>query len=157
MDSNLFSFFYFGEAPEEDNASIMKIRRAVSLSSSLPAISEDGDFIEPRGGAPSAGSSTPAIPARSLRRNSNRNLSAVGRSRFLYQDNPPSYWEDDNSIDGKDPEKVSRWRTEVINNKHVAKRGGWLRLCLVVVVLLFCIAGLVVGLVFGLKKKGHKS
>jgi hypothetical protein len=123
----------------------MKIRRAVSMSSSLPAISEDGNSVGSRD------SVAPAIPARSLKRN-------VGPPRLSVLESPPSYWEDDNSINaGKDAEKASRWRDEIINNRHVAKRGGWMRFCLIALVVLSCIAGLVIGLVFGLKKGQHTA
>jgi hypothetical protein len=154
MDSPLASFFHLARVPQPqaDNETIMKIRRAVPMSSSLPAISEDGNAVDPRD--PTA----PAIPARSLKRNSYRNFVLVGPPRQSVPENPQSYWEDDNSVsEGKDAEKSSRWRDEVVNNKHVAKRGGWLRLCLIALVLLLCIVGLVVGLVIGLKKKGHES
>jgi hypothetical protein len=141
METQLSSFFHVSGVSQEDNDTIMKINRAVSMSASLPAISLGA----------------PAIPPRSLRRNSNRNFAVVGASTLNHQDNPPSYWEDDNSIDGKDPEKLSRWTKEVTNNKHVAKRGGWLRLCLIALVVMLCIVGLVVGLVVGLRKRHHKS
>jgi hypothetical protein len=146
MDSPLSSFFHLDGVAQEDNDTIMKTRRAASVSSSLPAISEDGDSFESRD------STVPAIPARSLKR------IAVGPPRLSVLDCPPSYWEDGNSInDGKDAEKASRWRDEVINNRHVVKRGGWVRFCLIALVLLMCTVGLVVGLVFGLRKKAREA
>ena len=153
MDSRLSSFFHIGVIPVQEHDAIMKIPRASSLSPALPAISEDGQSVAPSGSAHSA----PAIPPRSSRRNSNRNFTVVGPPTLNYQDNPPSYWEDDNSLDGKDTEKISQWRERVVNNKIVAKRGGWRRLCLIAVVLILCIVGLVVGLVVGLRNRGHGS
>jgi F0F1-type ATP synthase membrane subunit c/vacuolar-type H+-ATPase subunit K len=44
----------------------------------------------------------------------------------------------------------------VLNNKHIAKRGGWKKLLVLGIVAALCIVGLVVGLVFGLRNR-HKS
>jgi hypothetical protein len=43
--------------------------------------------------------------------------------------------------------------SDVRNNKHIARRGGWKRLCIIVIVLLFVVIALAVGLGVGLKNK----
>ena len=44
----------------------------------------------------------------------------------------------------------------MINNKHIAKRGGWKRLLIIAIIVALCIVGLVVGLVVGLRNR-HKN
>ncbi|KAG9235932.1 hypothetical protein BJ875DRAFT_494615 [Amylocarpus encephaloides] len=133
----------------------MRIKRPVSLSSSLPAISEDDSFVEPHH---ALATPIPSVPPRSAKRASNRNFVAVRPPRFNYQSPPPSYWEDDTSIEAGGNEKFSKFRRRVVNNEHVAKRGGWLRLGIIALVLILCILGLVVGLTIGLRnKKTHPN
>jgi hypothetical protein len=45
----------------------------------------------------------------------------------------------------------------VLNNKHIAKRGGWKKLLVISIIAALCIVGLVVGLVFGLRNRNKSS
>lgn len=108
----------------------------------LPAIPEDGSTVH----------LPPAIPARAKHRPNpliTSWLSDPPRSSF--DSSPPAYTESVASPQfSEDPrEKTNPLR----DNRFIARRGGWLRLCLVVLFLILCIVGLVVGLVVGLKKK----
>jgi hypothetical protein len=47
--------------------------------------------------------------------------------------------------------------SDLRNNRHVQKRGGWRRMWLLVVLVFLMIIGLVLGLVFGLKAKHRKG
>ena len=65
------------------------------------------------------------------------------------QGSPPPPYSVYGGILGPNGEKLSDMR----NNKYIAKRGGWKRLCAVALVLVIVIVGLAVGLAVGLKKK----
>lgn len=127
----------------------MAIRKPSPPSAALPVISEDRPVSEPHN------TNSPPIPPRSLKRPSHGNFKESGLSYFTHH-TPSSSWEDD-SIEGHDSEKLAQLRRDVVNNKHVAKRGGWLRLCLVLGILSSCVIGLAVGLVFGLKKRSKSA
>lgn len=127
----------------------MAIRKSSPPSAALPVISEDRPTSEPHN------INSPPIPPRSLARPSHGNFRESGLSYFTYH-TPSSSWEDD-SIEGHDSEKLAQLRRDLVNNKHVAKRGGWLRLCLVLAIASFCITGLAVGLTFGLRNRSKSS
>ena len=67
--------------------------------------------------------------------------------RHSFENSPPKYspW----VATGPKGEKL--W--EVRNNKHVASRGGWKRICLVGMVVTAVLVALIVGLVVGLNKR----
>ena len=87
----------------------------------------------------------PDIPQRS----SNRPL-----ARFFHMpfQGPPPYAEY-NDVTGPRGEKFSDLR----NNRHVAKRGGWTRVLLIALVVLLIIVGLAVGLGVGLTRSKRSS
>ncbi|KAL9023931.1 MAG: hypothetical protein Q9196_006875 [Gyalolechia fulgens] len=64
-----------------------------------------------------------------------------------FENSPPNYsvWD----TTGPKGEKLA----EVRNNKHIARRGGWKRICLIALLTIGVIVALVVGLVVGLRKK----
>ena len=111
--------------------------RASSLDPRLSAIAEDGNLPPPP---------QPALQHQTHNRPFHR--------RFLGE--PPRY------RDGKEPPKYSLWDVtgpkgekldELRNNRYVAGRGGWKRICLVALIVLACIVALVVGLAVGLHKR----
>ena len=86
-------------------------------------------------------------PPKTQNRPSSQRWNIGDPPRHSYEKSPPKYspW----VATGPKGEKL--W--EVRNNKHVASRGGWKRICLVGVVVTAVLAALIVGLVVGLKKK----
>ena len=125
------------------------------MPSTLPAISEDGqDFaILPD---PRAKSRTP--PARSpWARNpiasplSYKSMSSDGSGSSgsgSGSGNGSGSWSDT----GRDKEKHL---ASLRNNPSIAKRGGWRRLVLIVLLVALCLVGLIVGLVVGLRNENN--
>jgi len=110
----------------------------------LPAIAEDRTSFH--AGDP------PPVPPRAFNRPANRFLS-LGTPRLFVRIDPPAYSIfDPTGVLGPRGEKLS----DVRNNKHIAKRGGWRTLCITASVVLLFIIGLVVGLVLGLRTR-HRS
>ncbi len=107
--------------------------RRVATATSLGAIEEDGGM-------------RPDIPQRSA----NRPMARLFHLPFGAAREPPPYTEY-NDITGPRGEKFSDLR----NNRHVAKRGGWTRLCVITLIVLTIIIGLAVGLGVGLTR--HKG
>jgi hypothetical protein len=126
-------------------------RRDASSGSPLPAISEDGtsSFAESR--------HPPPIPARASNRPAHKHFGLGALPRRSY-DSPPEYSHFSFDDEGERPnaEKLAAARKGVLNNKHIAKRGGWKRLFVLATIVSLCIVGLVVGLVIGLRSR-HKS
>lgn len=125
-------------------------RRDPSSGSPLPAISEDGaSFSEPR--------LPPPIPVRASNRPAHKHFALGAPPRHSY-DSPPAYSHFSFDDEGERPnaEKLAAARAGVLNNKHIAKRGGWTRLLLLGIVVALCVVGLVIGLVVGLRNR-HKS
>jgi hypothetical protein len=125
-------------------------RRDPPPTSPLPVISEDGTLFSTKRG-------TPPIPIRASNRPSHKHFALGAPPRHSY-DSPPAYSHFSLDDDGERPnaEKLAAAREGVLNNKHIAKRGGWKRLLILGIIVALCIVGLVVGLVVGLKKK-HKN
>jgi hypothetical protein len=69
-----------------------------------------------------------------------------------FQGRGPPYTEYDN-VTGPRGEKFSDLR----NNRHVAKRGGWTRVLLIALIVLLIIVGLAVGLGVGLTRSKKSS
>lgn len=118
---------------------------------SLPAISEDGtSFVESRG--------PPPIPIRASNRPSPRNIALGAPLGHNYETNPLaySYFSFDNP-ERSNGEKLAEVRKGFVNNKHIAKRGGWKRLLIIGIILALIIVGLVVGLVIGLRNQNKSS
>jgi hypothetical protein len=70
---------------------------------------------------------------------------------------PPAYSPfDSTGVEGPHGEKLADVRKGLINNKHIAKRGGWKRLTIIALVIILCLVGLIVGLVVGLRNR-HKT
>ena len=89
----------------------------------------------------------PPVPEKSR---NNRTFSrgwAFNPPRHSFEESPPNYsfWD----VTGPKGEKL----TDVRNNKYIAQRGGWRRICLIFFVLLAVILALAIGLGVGLHKK----
>ena len=72
---------------------------------------------------------------------------AFNPPRHSFEESPPNYsfWD----VTGPKGEKL----TDVRNNKYIARRGGWRRICLIAFVVLAVLVALAVGLGIGLQKK----
>lgn len=119
--------------------------------SSLPAISEDRTaFVESRG--------APPVPIRASNRPSHRNVALDSRPRHNYETSPLAYshfsFDEPERPNG---EELAEVRKGFVNNKHIAKRGGWRRLLIIGIILALIIVGLVVGLVIGLRNRNKRS
>ncbi|KAI4168179.1 MAG: hypothetical protein LQ343_006618 [Gyalolechia ehrenbergii] len=104
-----------------------------SPAARLSIIEEDGDV--------------PPMPPKAHHRPFHRRWNLGDPPRFSFEDSPPKYsvWD----TTGPKGEKLA----DVRNNKHIARRGGWKRICLIALLTVGIIVALVVGLVFGLRKK----
>lgn len=123
-----------------------------SVSSSLPAISEDdASLVTPSRIAP-------PVPPRAWNRPEHKKFGLGAELSFNHEGSPPEYNEFDYAtIEGPNGEKLTELRRGLANTKQIAKRGGWKRLTLIALLLLLIIVALVVGLVVGLKKKKSSS
>ncbi|KAL8966069.1 MAG: hypothetical protein Q9197_006196 [Variospora fuerteventurae] len=113
-----------------------KRSRAASVHSPsvrLSIIEEDGDI--------------PPLPAKAHHRPFHRRWNLGDPPSISFEISPPKYsvWD----ATGPKGEKLS----DVRNNKYIARRGGWKRICLILVLLVALIVGLAVGLTVGLRKK----
>lgn len=121
-----------------------------TTNSSLPVIAEDGTSIISR-------HDTPPVPTRATNRPPNHRF-GLRAPPILFRDNndqgPPAYTQFETVIEGPHGEKLVDVRKGFHNNKHIAKRGGWKRL-LIILLIILCLIALIVGLVVGLKKKKH--
>ncbi|KAL8702590.1 MAG: hypothetical protein Q9201_004249 [Fulgogasparrea decipioides] len=123
------------------NGSKRERSRASSIhspkSARLSIIEEDGDI--------------PPVPAKAHHRPFHRRWNLGEPPRFSFETPPPKYsvWD----VTGPKGEKLS----DVRNNKHIARRGGWRRICLIALLVIAVIVGLVVGLAVGLKKKNSNA
>jgi len=122
-------------------------RRDSSATGTLPAILEDGN------------DSSPPIPAKAQHRPATSRFVVGDQGHDLFDSSPsPPAYSALSGIVGPNGEKLEEVReNRFLNNKHIAKRGGWRRLCFIAVIAIICIVGLVVGLVVGLKKKHHQT
>ncbi|KAL8910973.1 MAG: hypothetical protein Q9171_003784 [Xanthocarpia ochracea] len=95
--------------------------------------------------------SAPPMPARAHHRPFHRRWNLGDPPRRSFESPPPKYsvWD----TTGPKGEKLAEMR----NNKHIARRGGWRRICLILLILLTLIVGLAVGLTIGLRKKESNS
>ncbi|KAL8672015.1 MAG: hypothetical protein Q9168_003520 [Polycauliona sp. 1 TL-2023] len=89
----------------------------------------------------------PPMPPRAHHRPFHRRWNLGDPPRSSFESPPPKYsvWD----TRGPKGEKLS----EVRNNKHIARRGGWRRICLILLILLTLVVALAVGLSIGLRKK----
>ncbi|KAI9705911.1 MAG: hypothetical protein M1836_005317 [Candelina mexicana] len=112
--------------------------RTTSELNRLSAIAEDGD--------------APAIPQKAAHRPASRRFGLGHPPRHDHESPPPPYTSFADVL-GPNGEKFN----DVRNNKHIARRGGWKRLCIIGIVAAAVIVGLVVGLVVGMHHKGNKT
>lgn len=121
----------------------------------LPAIAEDRNSFQARGRSPSP----PTVPPRAWNRPVNKIFGLGQPPRLQHDSSPPAYIALDSSrdVEGPNGEKLADVRRGITNNKHIARRGGWMKLVLVVLLILLCIVALVVGLAVGLRNRKHKS
>ncbi|KAL8842588.1 MAG: hypothetical protein Q9205_006388 [Flavoplaca limonia] len=91
--------------------------------------------------------SAPPMPPRAHHRPFHRRWNLGDPPRSSFESPPPKYsvWD----TMGPKGEKLS----DVRNNKHIARRGGWRRICLILLIILTLVVGLAVGLSIGLRKK----
>jgi hypothetical protein len=108
--------------------------RRLATATSLGPIDEEGGM-------------RPDIPQRSLNRPMARFFQMPFQTRA-----PPPYAEY-HDVTGPRGEKFSDLR----NNRHVAKRGGWTRVLLIALIVLLVIVGLAVGLGVGLTRPKGSS
>ncbi|KAI4171153.1 MAG: hypothetical protein LQ348_006984 [Seirophora lacunosa] len=92
----------------------------------------------------------PPLPAKAHHRPFHRRWNLGDPPRISFEIPPPKYsvWD----ATGPKGEKLS----DVRNNKHIARRGGWRRICLIAFLLIALIVGLTVGLTIGLRKRDSK-
>jgi hypothetical protein len=125
-------------------------RRDPASGSTLPAISEDGSsFLESR--------EPPPIPPRASNRPRHKIFASGAPPKLNYEGSPPAYTHFDVDVEGPNGEKLADVRKGILNNKHIARRGGWKRLALIALIATLCIVGLIVGLVVGLRKRNSNS
>lgn len=156
---------FFGSSPQEDSQLELPATKRISTPASqrLTTITE--------GGNPKVqGPPTPPIPRRSSRRNSGAAHSFGNSKRWsgstettLRSAPPPYGWVPDpiagssTSLQGpNDDEKLARLRRGE-NVKATRRRGGWMRLGLIIAVALLVIIALAVGLGVGLTRKKSGS
>jgi hypothetical protein len=113
--------------------------RRAATAPNLGDIEEDGPMGPDRG---------PDIPPRSQYR---RFFDTFQASQARGTPPYPEY--NDNDVRGPRGEKFSDLR----NNRHVAKRGGWTRVLLIALIVLLVIVGLAVGLGVGLTRPKRSS
>lgn len=103
----------------------------------LPIIAEDG--VVP-----------PSTPPNPHHRPYSRRWNLGDPPRHSFEAPPPKYalWD----VTGPKGEKL----VDVRNNKHIARRGGWRRTCLIALILAAAVVALVVGLVVGLRNRAKK-
>lgn len=108
-----------------------------SPSVRLSIIEEDGDI--------------PPLPAKAHHRPFHRRWNLGDPPSISFEISPPKYsvWD----ATGPKGEKLS----DVRNNKYIARRGGWKRICLILFLLFALIVGLAVGLTVGLRKKDRSD
>ncbi|KAL8775999.1 MAG: hypothetical protein Q9213_008414 [Squamulea squamosa] len=95
--------------------------------------------------------STPPMPPKAHHRPFHRRWNLGDPPRSSFESPPPKYsvWD----TMGPKGEKLA----DVRNNKHIARRGGWRRIFLILLILLTIIVGLAVGLAIGLRKKENTT
>ena len=94
----------------------------------------------------------PPIPPKAAHRPAFRRFQ-LGNPPQHEHDVPPPPYSAYAGIIGPNGEKLN----DVRNNKYIARRGGWKRVCLVFFVIVAVLVGLIVGLVVGLKHKNRYS
>ena len=120
----------------------------------LPVIAEDRNSFQAGAQSPTP----PTVPPRAWNRPINKVFGLGLPPRLHYDSSPPSYTTfDSHEVEDPNGEKLIRARTGIGNNRHIAKRGGWKTLVVIVLLVLLCITGLVVGLVVGLRNRKNKS
>ena len=122
--------------PRYSSQNSSKHSLTASAKNRLSIIAEDGD-VPP----------VPKAPIKAHHRPFNRRWNLGDPPRHSFEKSPPPYsvW----NLTGPKGEKL----TDVRNNKHIARRGGWKRLLALAVVLIAVVVALAVGLAIGLRKK----
>ncbi|KAI4235038.1 MAG: hypothetical protein L6R40_006584 [Gallowayella cf. fulva] len=95
--------------------------------------------------------SHPPMPPRAHHRPFHRRWNLGDPPRSSFESPPPKYsvWD----TLGPKGEKLG----DVRNNRHIARRGGWRRICLIMLILLTLVVGLAVGLSIGLHKRNSST
>ena len=122
--------------------------------SPLPAIEEDQRSLRDVEHSPPP----PAVPPRAWNRPVNTYFGLGQPPKLQHDSSPPAYSQfDSHGVEGPKGEKLADVRKGIINNKHIAKRGGWKTLLLIVLIVMVFIVALAVGLVVGLRNRKNKS
>lgn len=95
-------------------------------------------------------SAIPPIPPGTHNRPFSRRWNLGEPPRHSFEKPPPKYsvWD----VTGPKGEKL----VDVRNNKYIASRGGWKRICIILWVLTAIVLALCLGLIMGLRKKSSK-
>jgi len=132
------------------STAIMSIRGLTPL----PSIVEDRNSFQD-GEHPQL---PPTVPPRAWNRPVNKIFGGGQPPQLQHDSSPPAYSQFDNhDAESRKGEKLADVRHGFVNNKHIAKRGGWKTLMSIVLLALLCIVALVVGLVVGLRNRNNKS
>jgi hypothetical protein len=117
----------------------------------LPVISEDGnDFMI----APTPmGAGVNGMNKMPMRTTATANsMTTKPWAKVQNSDSPRSYMSMSDASGSDTDHEMEKRLNELRENPQIAKRGGWRRLALVAGIMVLCIAGLVAGLVVGLKR-----
>lgn len=96
------------------------------------------------------------MPPRAWNRPHHKHFGLGAPPRRSHEGSPPAYSHfDPVGVKGPKGEKLEDLRKGVLDNKHIAKRGGWKRLLIIAAVVALVIVGLVVGLVVGLRNRNN--
>lgn len=89
----------------------------------------------------------PSIPPKTHNRPFNRRWNLGEPPRHSFEKSPPKYsvWD----VTGPKGEKL----VDVRNNKYIASRGGFRRICIILLMTIAIVVALVLGLVIGLRKR----
>ncbi|MCJ1404319.1 hypothetical protein MMC11_007544 [Xylographa trunciseda] len=133
-----------GSAPRRVHRTISQLSLPRPNEGRLSIIVEDGD-VPP----------VSQVPSKSQRRPFSRIFFPASPPRHSFESPPPRYspWD----VPGPKGEKLTVLRNNINNNRHIAGRGGWKRLVLLVLVVIAVIIALAVGLTIGLRKSNSTS
>ena len=129
-------------------AFIFTMRSTTVVSSSASSHSRNTSAEDRLATILESGNNAPPVPPRAANRPSPKRHLLGYTSRHNSDHSPPPYTTYATVV-GPSGEKF----VDIRNNRHIAKRGGWKRLCILIVVVLVVIVALIVGLAVGLGKK----
>src|SRR5207248_1061841 len=128
-------------------AFIFTMRSTTVISSSASAHSRNTSAEDRLATILENGNAPPVPPRAANRPSPKRHL--LGNSSRHNSDQSPSPYTTYATAVGPAGEKFTNFR----NNRHIAQRGVWKRLCIIITVVLVVIVALIIGMVMGLRKK----